>query len=69
MGFFRGESTDDRDEMPMGLSFQLGINAKAMDAYGKLNDEEKRQVIEAARNVTTKLEKHRIVEGLEQNFC
>ena len=56
-------------DMPMGFSFQLGMNSKAMDAYGKLNDEEKRQVIEAARNVTTKSEKHRIVEGLEQNFC
>lgn len=55
--------------MPMSFSFQFGMNPKAMDAYGKLNDEEKRQVIEAARNVTTKSEKHRIVEGLEQNFC
>ena len=69
MGFFRGERTDDRDEMPMGLSFQLGINAKVMDAYGKLSDEEKRWVIEAARNISSKSEMHRIVEGLEQNFC
>ena len=59
----------DRYDMPMGLSFQLGLNAKAMDAYGKLSDEERRQVIEAARNVSSKSEMHRIVEGLEQNFC
>ena len=55
--------------MPMGLGFQLGINAKVMDAYSKLSDEEKRWVIEAARNVNSKSEMHRIAEGLEQNFC
>lgn len=27
--------------MPIGLSFQLGMNPKAMDVYGKLNVEEK----------------------------
>ena len=56
-------------DMPMGLSFQLGANPKAMDAYAKLSDEEKRQVVEAARNVTTKSGMHQIVEGLERNFC
>lgn len=61
--------TDYSYDMPMGLSFQLGMNPKAMDAYGKLNDEEKRQVVEAARNVSAKSEMHQIVEGLEQNFC
>ncbi len=60
---------ENKYDMPMGLSFQLGMNPKAMDAYGKLNDEEKRQVVEAARNVSSKSEMHRIVEGLERNFC
>ena len=59
---------DNSYDMPMGLSFQLGANPRAMDAYAKLNDEEKRQVVEAARNVTTKSEMHQIVEGLEQKF-
>ena len=59
---------DNRYEMPMGLSFQLGANPKAMDVYAKLNDEEKRRVVEAARNVTTKSEMHQIVTGLEQRF-
>ena len=60
---------ENKVDMPMGLSFQLVVNPKAMDAFGKLNDEEKRQVVEAARNVTTKSEMHRIVEGLERDFC
>lgn len=59
---------ENKVDMPTGFSFQLGMNPKAMDAYGKLNDEEKRQVIEAARNVTTKSQMHQIVKGLEQNF-
>ena len=57
---------DNSYDMPMGLSFQLGMNPKAMDVYGKLNDEEKRRVV---RNVTTKSEMRQIVAGLEQNFC
>ena len=55
--------------MPMGLSFQLGLNEKALTAYAKLDDQEKRQVVEAARNVRTKLEMRKLVEGLAQNFC
>ena len=58
---------DSRYDMPMGLSFQLGLNQKALEAYAKLDEEEKRQVVEAARNVTTKSEMRQIVAGLEQN--
>lgn len=62
------DKTEYRYDMPVGLSFQLGMNPKAMDAYGKLDDEEKYRVLEAARNVTSKSEIHQIVKGLEQNF-
>lgn len=60
---------EDSDEMPMGLSFQLGMNPKAMDAYGKLDDEEKCRVLEAARNVQSKSEMRQIVSRLERDFC
>ena len=60
---------DNSYDMPMGLSFQLGANPRAMDAYARLKDEEKRQVVEAARNVTSKSEMHQIVRGLERDFC
>ena len=60
---------DNKYDMRMGLSFQLGLNQKALEAYARLNDEEKRQVVQAARNVTTKSEMRQIVAGLEQNFC
>lgn len=63
-----GKASNSYD-MPMGLSFLLGANPRAMDAYGKLNDEEKRQVVEAARNAASKSEMNQIVRGLEQDFC
>lgn len=59
---------DNKYEMPMGLSFQLGLNEKALMAYARMNDEEKRQVVEAARNVTSKAEMQQLVSGLEHNF-
>lgn len=61
----KAENTYD---MPVGLSFQLGMNPKAMDAYGRLDDEEKYRVLEAARNVQSKSEMRQIVKGLEQDF-
>ncbi len=60
---------DERDTMPLGLSFQLGMNQKALDAYARLDEQEKHRVLEAARNVRSKSEMHQIVERLEQGFC
>ncbi len=60
---------DNRYEMPIGLSFQLGLNEKALTVYAQMNDEEKRQVVEAARNVTSKVEMQQLVAGLERKFC
>lgn len=59
---------DNRYEMPMGLSFQLGLNEKALMAYARMSDEEKRQVVEAARNVTSKAQMQELVAGLEHDF-
>ena len=56
------------NEMPIGLSFQLGLNEKALSAYSRLSEKEKRQVTEAARNVTSKAEMQRLVMGLEKSF-
>ncbi len=59
---------DNSHEMPMGFSFQLGLNEKALSAYAKLDDQEKRHILEAARKVQSKSEMRRIVEGLERKF-
>lgn len=51
-------------EMPMGLAFQMSMNEKAMEHFACMTDEEKRQVLEAARSVRSKSEMKSIVEDL-----
>ncbi|MCI9137800.1 MAG: hypothetical protein HFH48_09610 [Lachnospiraceae bacterium] len=59
---------ENKYDMPIGLSFQLGLNEKALSVYAKMDDEEKKQVVEAARNVTSKVEMQQLVSELEHNF-
>lgn len=54
---------NDRD-MPMGLAFQMATNEKALENFARMTDAEKRQVMEAARNVTSKEQMRGIVEDL-----
>ena len=44
--------------MPLGLAFQMSMNEKALENFAKLTDAQKRQVLEAARSVTSKDEKY-----------
>lgn len=55
-------------DMPLGLAFQLSMNEKALKNFAKLNEEEKRQVLEAARSVHSKEEMRGIVNDLERNI-
>lgn len=59
---------ENKYDMPIGLSFQLGLNEKALFVYAQMDEEEKRQVVEAARNVTSKVEMQQLVSELEHNF-
>lgn len=54
---------NDRD-MPMGFAFQMAMNEKALNNFAKMTEEEKRQVLEAARNVSSKQQMQSIVEDL-----
>ena len=42
-----------REEMPIGFGFALAENEKAMSSFAKMTEEEKKQVMEAARSVQT----------------
>ena len=55
---------DNRENMPLGFAFQLALNQKAMDNFAKMQDGEKNQVMEAARNVNTKEQMQGIVDDL-----
>lgn len=51
-------------DMPVGFAFQLGGNEKAMENFAKMTEEEKRQVLEAARTVESKVEMERFVQSI-----
>mgnify|MGYP001630550519 CR=1 FL=1 len=53
-----------REEMPIGLSFSMSMNEKAMSAYAGMGEEEKRKVIEAAKQVSSKKEMQNLVSRL-----
>lgn len=51
-------------DMPMGLAFRLSMNEQAMENFARMTDEEKNQVLAAARSVTSKEQMRGIVEDL-----
>ena len=55
---------ENKKEIPMGLVFQMSLNERAMENFSKMTDVEKKQVIEAARNVTSKEQMKGIVSDL-----
>lgn len=57
---------ENRNDMPMGLAFQMSMNQKAMENFAKMTDEEKSQVLDAARSVTTKKQMRGIVDDLSR---
>ena len=52
------------DGLPLGLGFGLAMNEKAMDSFASMNEEEKKQVIEAARGMTSQEEMQNLVNNI-----
>lgn len=55
---------ENQKDIPLGLAFQMSMNEKALENFAKLTDAQKRQVLEAARSVTSKDEMRSIVADL-----
>lgn len=55
---------ENSNDMPMGLAFQLSMNEQAMENFANMTEKEKRQVLAAARNVTSKEQMRGIVSDL-----
>lgn len=55
---------ENRQDMPMGFAFQLSMNEKAMENFAGMSEGEKKQVLDAARNVTSKEQMRGIVSDL-----
>ncbi len=54
------------DGLPLGLGFGLAMNEDAMKGFSSLPDDEKKQVIEAARGITSKEEMNRFVDSIAE---
>lgn len=55
---------ENNKDMPMGFAFQLSLNQKAMENFAGMTEEEKTQVLNAARSVTSKEQMRGIVSDL-----
>lgn len=54
----------DRNELPLGFSFALGQNPKAMQHFTALTNEERAALLQKARNVSGKDEMKQLVREL-----
>lgn len=54
----------EENKIPMGLGFGLAMNEKAMNHFATMGDEEKSQVIEAARGVQSKKQMQQLIQDL-----
>ena len=54
------------DGLPMGLGFVLAMNEEAMNHFSSMTDDEKRQVIEAARGVQSREQMLALVKNIAE---
>ena len=54
------------DGLPLGLGFGLAMNEAAMKGFASLKEDEKRQVIEAARTIISKEEMQTFVNSIAE---
>ena len=54
------------DGLPLGLGFGLAMNSDAMMGFASLSDEEKKQVIEAARQIRSREEMQQFVKSIAE---
>lgn len=53
-----------KQDMPMGFTFSMAANEKALDHFAKMSEEERQDVIQQARNVDSKKEMEHLIEKL-----
>ena len=65
---FSPENREDcmikEDGLPVGLGFGLAMNEKALGQFSMMTEDEKRQVIDAARGAQTKEQMAQIVKDI-----
>lgn len=56
----------EREDVPLGLGYELGRNREAMLGFESLTEDERRQVIEAARGIRDREEMHSFVNSIAE---
>ena len=54
------------DGLPLGLGFGLAMNVDAMRGFSSLDDDDKKQVIDAARSIGSKEEMQQFVNSIAE---
>lgn len=54
----------NNDEIPVGLSMALAENIRAMERFGNMGEQERKEVINQAKQAGSKQEMRSIVSGL-----
>lgn len=52
--------------MPMGFTFSMSANEKAMNHFARMSEEERARVIQQARNVNSKKEMESLIQSLSE---
>ena len=55
----------NRNDLPVGFTMALSMNAEAMDQFSKLNDEEKQKIVDQSRCVNSKSEMQQLVNNIK----
>lgn len=53
--------------MPIGFGLSLAANAKSMEAFANMSDEQKEQVVEKSRQMHTRADMQKFVNSLGEN--
>jgi hypothetical protein len=59
-----GDVMNRQEDMPLGLGFGLAMNEQAMNSFSSMTEQEKRQVIEAARSTQSKVEMENLIRDI-----
>lgn len=61
-----GNQEDPRREMPLGLSFGMAMNEDALEHFAGMGKAEKKQVIEKARQVSSKAQMDALIRDVAE---
>ena len=51
-------------DMPVGFGLSLAMNPRSMEAFAKMSDEQKQEIVEKSRGMHTKADMERFVNSL-----